>query len=312
MYTANYFIKRNGIKETDVAGFLNAFTLNDYLDRLRILATSLFYWEGLDDLAGYGASRFLEQNLYDYGRACIVKDDELGFLSLRANPDDKLNVYNLPVRVMATGANGYNKSYPLDDIIYIMNNELEKPTRETIDLFARRLYETERTIDVNLIAQKTPVLIEGDTKSILTLKNVYMQYSGNIPFIFGNKQFDISNRLNVLKTDAPYLVDKLELHKHELWNEALTFLGIDNANTDKKERLITDEVESNDELIRYYLNCFYKTRKDACERLNEKFGTNIDIKLSDDVKDLLDEFININFDENINETEDNESGEYNG
>ena len=73
---------------------------------------------------------------------------------------------------------------------------------------AYRLYETERTIDTNLIAQKTPVLIEGDTKTILTLKNVYMQYSGNTPFIFGNKQFDISNKLNVLKTDAPYLTPK--------------------------------------------------------------------------------------------------------
>jgi hypothetical protein len=82
MYTANYYLKRNGIKETDVAGFLNTFTLNDYLDRLRILATSLFYWDGLDDLAGFGASRFLEQNLYDYGRACIVKDPELGFYHL--------------------------------------------------------------------------------------------------------------------------------------------------------------------------------------------------------------------------------------
>ena len=119
---------------------------------------------------------------------------------------DKLNVYNLPVKVLAWSI-GYNKTYAFDDIVYIMNNELELPTANTLSLFAYRLYETERTIDVNLIAQKTPVLIEGDTKTILTLKNVYMQYSGNTPFIFGNKQFDISNKLNVLKTDAPYLVD---------------------------------------------------------------------------------------------------------
>ena len=245
------------INETDLAMLINNRTMIDYLDRLKMLATSLFTWKGLDDIAGVGASRFLELVLYENGRACFVKDDEFGYLALRVNPNDKQNVYMLPTRVEAWSI-GYNKKFDFDDIVYIMNNELEKPTLASLELFATRLYETERTIDVNLQAQKTPILIEGDTKTILTLKNVYMQYSGNTPFIFGNKQFDISNKLNVLKTDAPYLIDKLDLHKHQIFNEALTILGIDNANTDKKERLITNEVESNEQLINYYLNCWYK------------------------------------------------------
>lgn len=273
-------------KETDLSMMINNKTYIDYLNRLRLIATSLFTWDKLDEYAGTGASRFLEQSLYDNGRACFIEDSELGYLALKVNPSDKLNVYNLPTRVLAWSI-GYNKEYAFDDVVYIMNNELQMPTVDTIQLFAYRLYETERTIDTNLIAQKTPVLIEGDTKTILTLKNVYMQYSGNTPFIFGNKQFDISNKLNVLKTDAPYLIDKLENHKHEIWNEAMTYLGIDNANTDKKERLITDEVESNNELINYYLNCFYKTRKKACDEINSKYGLDISIKLNKDVLDLL-------------------------
>lgn len=277
------------INETDLAMIINNRTMIDYLDRLRMLATSLFTWKGLDDVAGTGASRFLEQSLYENGRACFVKDDELGFLALKVNPSDKLNIYNLPTKVNAWSY-GYNKMFNFDDVVYIMNNELEKPTIQSLELFAMRLYETERTIDVNLQAQKTPILIEGDTKTILTLKNVYMQYSGNTPFIFGNKQFDISNKLNVLKTDAPYLIDKLDVHKHQIFNDALTVLGIDNANTDKKERLITDEVESNEQLVTYYLNCWYKTRKKACDEINEKFfnGDNkIEIVLNKDVMDLL-------------------------
>lgn len=274
------------INETDLAMMINNKTYIDYLDRLKLLAVSLFKWKGLDDVAGFGASRFLELSLYENGRACFLKDEKLGYLALKVNPSDKLNVYNLPEKVMAWSI-GYNRTLPFDSVVYIMNNELELPTSNTLSLFAYRLYETERTIDVNLIAQKTPVLIEGDTKTILTLKNVYMQYSGNTPFIFGNKQFDISNKLNVLKTDAPYLVDKLELHKHEIWNEALTYLGIDNANTDKKERLITDEVESNNDLISYYLNCFYKTRKQACDLINEKYGLNIEIELNKEITNLL-------------------------
>lgn len=274
------------INETDLAMLINNRTMIDYLDRFRMLATSLFTWENLDKYAGTGASRFLEQSLYENGRACFVKDDELGYLTLKVNPSDKLNVYMLPTRVMAWSI-GYNKDYDFDDVVYIMNNELMKPTMAIMELFATRMFETERTIDNNLIAQKTPILIEGDTKTILSLKNVYMQYSGNTPFIFGNKQFDISNKLNVLKTDAPYLIDKLDLHKHQIFNEALTVLGINNANMDKKERLITDEVESNDQLINYYLNCFYKTRKKACDEINEKYDLDIKIVLNKEAIDLL-------------------------
>lgn len=276
------------INQTDLTALINNKTFIDYLDRLRMLATSLFTWEGLDDIAGIGASRFLEQSLYENGRACFVKDDKLGYMALKVNPSDKLNIYMLPTKVMAWSI-GYEKQYDFEDIVYIMNNELQKPTLASLELFANRLYETERTIDINLNAQKTPVLIEGDSKTILTLKQIYMQYSGNIPFIFGNKQFDISNKLNVLKTDAPFIIDKLDIHKHQIFDEALTILGIDNANTDKKERLITNEVESNDQLINYYLNCWYKTRKNACDQINEKFGLNIKIVLNKDVIKLLKE-----------------------
>lgn len=282
----------NKIKETDLAMIINDSTFIDYLDRFKMLSTSLFTWENLDEVAGVGASRFLETALYENGRACFVNDKDLGFLALRVQPNDKFNVYQLPVKVMATSYE-YNKEYNFDDIVYIMNNELQKPTYEFVQMFAYRLYETERTIDVNIQAQKTPVLIEGDTKSILTLKNVYMNYSGNTPVIFGNKQFDLSSKLNVLNTNAPYLVDKLDIHKHQIFNDALTVLGIDNANTDKKERLITDEVESNTQLINFYLNCWYKTRKKAADEINEKFlkdsNKKVKVVLNKDIYELLNE-----------------------
>lgn len=295
------------MKETDLAMIINDKTLFDYQDRLRMLATSLFTWEGLDDVAGIGASRFLEQVLYEEGRACFIKDDKLGFMALRCNPSDKFNVYNLPTKVNAWSF-GYNKMFNFDDIVYIMNNEIQKPTLFALELFCYRLYETERTIDVNLIAQKTPVLIEGDSKSILTLKNVYMQYSGNTPFIFGNKQFDISNKLNVLNTNAPYIVDKLDVHKHQIFDDALTLLGIDNANTDKKERLITNEVESNEQLINYYLNCWYKTRKRACDEINDKFFNGekiIKVVLNKDIYELLNET-----EYDIMDIDNNEEGDF--
>lgn len=274
------------MSETDLQMMKNNTIYIDYLDRLKLIATSLFTWEGLDEVAGVGASRFLELVLYENGRAMFTKDDELGHIVLKVLPDDKFNIYMLPTKVQGFSFE-FNKVYNFDDIVYIMNNNICKPTMETLKLFAYQLYETEATLQTNLIAQKTPVLIEGDTKTILTLKNVYMQYSGNTPFIFGSKKFDINNKLSVLRTDAPYLVDKLTIHKHEIWDEMLTFLGINNANTDKKERLITDEVNSNNELINYYLNCFYKVRKNACDEINKKYNLNIKVTLNQDINKLL-------------------------
>ena len=104
--------------ETDIAMNINNLTYIDYLNRLKLIATSLFTWKGLDEIAGFGASRFLELVLYENGRACFVKDKEKGYLALRVNPSDKLNVYMLPEKVLAWSL-GYNKNYLFDDVIYI-------------------------------------------------------------------------------------------------------------------------------------------------------------------------------------------------
>ena len=277
------------MKETELAMLINNRTYTNYFNRLTLIATSIFTWEGLDEIGGN--SRFLEQCLFTYGQACFIKDKELGYMTINANPSDKLNHYNLPVRINAWSV-GYSKNYDFDECVYIMNNEMQLPTMETIELFALRLYEAERTIDVNIKAQKTPVLIEGDAKSMITLKNLYAKFSGNEPFIFGNKKFNLDKALNVLKTDAPFIADKLQDYKHEVWNECLTFLGINNANTDKKERLVTDEVNSNNDLIKFYFNCFYKTRKKACDEINKKyFGGKEQVKIviNKDVEKLLTE-----------------------
>lgn len=298
------------IKENDLAMIVNSKTLFTYCNIFKMLATSLFTWKNLDKHCGTGANRFLENVLYEEGKGVFVKDDELGYMALRVQPDDKYNVYKMPVKVIATSV-GYNKEYDFDDVVYIWNNNQFIPTYELIEIFLYKLYDTERTIDTNLNAQKTPILIEGDTNTVLTLKNTYAQYSGNTPVIYGNKKYSINNKLNVLKTDAPYLIDKLEVHKHNVIDDILTILGIDNANTDKKERLIVDEVESNEDLINYFLNCFYAPRKKACDEINEKFGFTgedaISIELNKDVIKLLNETQN----NLINELQ-NEEGDEDG
>ena len=259
----------------------NNTTFSSYYNRLKLIAISLFNWEGLDDIGG--DSRFLEIALFDSGRAVFIKDETLGYLTLRVNPSDKLNVYNLPTKVIAYST-GYNVEYEMEDVVYIMNNDLQIPTSIILQQFAYKLYNIDKTIDINLNAMKTPVILQGSIQQQMTLRNLLMQYDGNIPFIFGDKQFNITEAMKVLDLKATYLADKLTIQKREYWNEMLTFLGINNTNVDKKERLITSEVESNDEIINYYLNCFYKTRKKAVDEINEKFGLDLKLTVNKDVE----------------------------
>ena len=141
-----------------------------------------------------------------------------------------------------------------------------------MELFALRLYEAERTADINIKAQKTPVLLLMDEKQRLTMENLYSQYEGNRPVIFGDKNSLGENVIKAINTQAPFIADKIIDYKKEIWNEALTFLGINNIMVDKKERLITDEANSNNELINLNLQSYLAPREEACRQFNEKFG----------------------------------------
>ena len=142
----------------------------------------------------------------------------------------------------------------------------------TMELFAYRLYEAEQTALINIKAQKTPILLLTDDKQRLTMENLYMKFEGNSPVIFGDKNSLGENVVKAINTQAPFIADKVIDYKKEIWNEALTYLGINNIMVDKKERLITDEANSNNELINLNLESYLAPRLEACRQFNEKFG----------------------------------------
>ena len=138
-----------------------------------------------------------------------------------------------------------------------------------------------RTIDLNVEAQKTPILITCPENQKLALENVYKKYKGNRPVIYTDSEFNLDG-IKVLKTDAPFVADKLTDYKHDLWNEVMTFLGVNNANQDKRERLVADEVGANDEQIEQARYNMLDARKEACRKINDMFGLNIDVKFRND------------------------------
>lgn len=269
---------RDVISMKSIAQELNNRTYTDYYYRLMLLARSVFKWENLPNGID---EKWIERYLFTEGRCMFFHDNKLGFMVAKCSDSGDLNTYDEPTTISPVATNYDNTGVILQnnkDAVIIRNNDIELPTAPTIQLYAFRLAELTRTIDINVNAQKTPVLILCSEKQRLTLKQVYRQWTGNEPVIFGTKDLDIEG-FKVLKTDAPFVADKLQYQKHSIWNECMTFLGINNANQDKRERLVDDEVQANNEQIEQSAEIMLKARERAAEQINKIFNTHIKVSL---------------------------------
>lgn len=258
---------------------MNNYTYMQYAYRLMELSISMFEWknlpEGIDE-------RFLEMVLFTDGHAVFFKDDELGdYLALQCLINGKLNVYRIPINRRAFAVNGYQKQLTDKDSVIIFNNMLHTNSWLDVKMFAKRLYNLDRIIDVNANAQKTPILIKGNEQQRLTLTNLYKEYDGNAPVIFADKSLDM-NALQVLSTQAPYVADKIYQLKTQIWNEALTYLGISNVSFQKRERMVSDEVTRSQGGTVASRYSRLNARRQACEQINKMFGLNIECDFRED------------------------------
>lgn len=264
------------------SAYMNNRTYLQYYNRLTELAISMFEWQNLPETVD---QRFLEMCLFSDGMCVFFQDEVLGYLSLQCMIGGKLNVYRIPMERKAYATNGYQRKLDGTNSVIIFNNYLHTNSMLDVEMFSKRLYNLDRAIDVNANAQKTPVLIQCDETQRLTMKNLYKQYEGNEPFIFGSKGLD-ANGLKVLQTGAPYVADKLYELKTQIWNEALTYLGISNINVVKKERMITDEVTRNQGGTVASRYSRLESRRNACKQINEMFGLNIWVDYREDFQDI--------------------------
>lgn len=263
---------------------LNVASYIQYYDRLTELSISMFEWRNLPETVD---SRFLELTLFANGMAVFFKNDADEYLALQCAISGPLDVYRIPIRRRAYAINGFNQELDNTDSVIIYNNMLHKNSMLDVRMFARELYNLDRAISVNANAQKTPILIRCTENERLSLENLYMNYDGNKPVIYGDKQLN-PNALTVLKTDAPYVADKLYTLKTQKWNEALTYLGISNVNITKRERLITDEVTRNQGGTIASRYSRLESRRQACAKINEMFGLNIQCDYREDYQEIVD------------------------
>lgn len=288
---------RNNYQFIDSA-LTNNNTYWDYLDRFKQVALSQFEWINLPQSMN---ADFLEKCLYYFGEASLLKTEDYGFINTKCCTNGKINIYDLPTtlncfsngfqvsRKLYTGLLPDNDEYK--SCVLVKNNFDKLPTAPSMELFAYRLYQAERSCDVNIKNSKFPLIFAGDESMKLFFTNLYEKYDGNEPVMFVDKKQLGDMAFRTIKTEAPFIVDKIMNYKKEIWNEALTYLGINNIHVEKKERLVAGEVDSNNELINLNLQSRLATRKEACRQFNEYFGlkgkNRIDVKVRSDLTNII-------------------------
>lgn len=316
---------KNNYKFLD-SDIMNQATFDDYLYRLRKIALSIFEWNNLPSSMN---ERALELALFEFGMAALLRDSKYGFINTKACSSGDLNIYGLPTKIncFSFEYQSVRKTYVGDlgrtepqkraldnsEAILVLNNWDMLPTLTNLELYAYKLYEADMASLVNIKAQKTPVMILINQNQKLAMENLYSQYDGNQPFIFGDKDSLSPDMIKALRTDAPFVADKINDYKNSIWNEALNFLGINNIMVEKRERLISDEANSNNEVVNLNLQSFLIPRQEACKRFNEKFGftgteKEISVRVRSDLENIIKKEMSITKDfepqeENVDESE---------
>lgn len=264
---------------------LNNIQYRIYAEWIEEMACSVYRWEGLPTEID---QRFLEITLFERALSVFFYDEEYdAFFSTMGTPSGTVNMYNNPTGYLAYGSNGFRRELDAKDCVPIWNNYLRRPCIDAVQVYARRLADIDRTMDVNLHSQKMPVIVFCPEQQKHTVVNLMKQYDGNEPVIIAlDGMFDVS-QMTYLSSEAPYIVDKLLRDKAVIWSECMTYFGIDNTNIAKAERVQSAEVRANDgqieanRLIR--LNC----RREACKEINRKYGLSVWVDFNEDLSSEL-------------------------
>lgn len=276
-------------KRVTLTDLLNENTYRVIFNQFKLLCMNEYKWTG--DLPDGLESRHIERLLFEKGMACFFRAPGMDFMCLECAPNGRMNVNYDPTGYRAFGF-GYQTDVSADDCVIIRNNMLELATEPFIIHFANKITEAERTMDVNVKACKTPVIFACDDNDVLSFKRIFQQVDGNVPAIFADRGLKLES-VQAFLTGVKFMGNELMQYKGSIESDALTFIGKNNIPVDKKERLITDEAQANDQLIKSFSDLQLEARLQACEDIKKKFGRIINVE---------------RVVENSVETEDNDNG----
>ena len=256
----------------------NNMTFSYYYYKLMLIARSLFKWNNLPNNMD---ERWIEKYLFNSGKCIFYKDPTMGYMVAGLSEQGGINCYGDPTTVYPVAENYVYEGKKLingENCYIIRNNDLMLPNFPIVRQYAFKLTNIDRAIDVNIEAQKTPTIVRCSDKQRLSLKNAINQRKDNEPVIWTADNANINDLISTLDLNPPMVFKDLQIQKHMILNEVFTDFGINNANMDKRERMVANEVEANNEQVKASEDVMLKVREEACKQINRIFGTNISVE----------------------------------
>lgn len=248
-----------------------------YFRRMLSLAENVFEFENLPK---YIDVAFLNKTLLRQGAIAFFKDEVLGLIALPFAFVGKVDVYGRPTTIQVYGQNNYSRILKDDEYVIMYDNNGRYPLYLDICQMAERLSLCIRTEDINMIHQRTPRIWKTSKDKELSVKRTINEIDSMCEDVVTYESLDIDD-MSVVLAPAPYVTDKIDDHIDKLWSDFYQLIGIASVQETKKERLIRDEmVASQGGTIAARFSRF-EPRKNAIEKINEKFGENISVHYYD-------------------------------
>lgn len=278
---------RKQLKENQLSNFR---TYEMYLREMLTLAENVFEFENLPDFIDVA---FLNKKLLRDGSIAFFKDEVLGVIALPYTVMGTLDIYQRPQKIMAIAPNGsYRRILNPEEYVIMYDNNGRYPLFLDITQYAERIALDTRTIDINILQQRTPRFWKTSSDKERSIRDIINNVDGLENTVLTYEDINLDD-IQLILQPAPYVADKIDIQKEKLWNEFLRLIGIANMNFQKKERNIKDEVMASQGGTIASRYSRFEPRQKAIKLINEKFGTNINVRYYDGIptseKDVIED-----------------------
>ena len=263
-----------------------------YRQEMLTLAENVFEFKNLPEFIDVS---YLNRTLLRNGSIAFFKDEVLGVIALPYDVIGNFDIYGRPQTIMCRAANGtYYKRLKQGEFIIMYDNNGRYPIYMDICQMAERIALSKRTIDVNIVQQRTPRIWKTSQDKKRTLEDLLSDIDGLEEKVVTYESIDIDD-MNCILEPAPFVADKIDDHLDKEWAEFYRLIGVANLIEQKKERMIRDEMSASQGGTIASRFSRFEPRKRAIDEINEKFGANIEVSYydgeptSEEVKEELEE-----------------------
>lgn len=240
-----------------------------FFNQIMNLFINRFKWEGLPpEIEPF----YIERVLFFYGLGSFIYDDVVNmFAFTKVNLSGAYDIYNIPTDRWAYANNGYLKEYGKTNSVIVWDSATAYPYCNSAMMYAEEMANVWRTRSINMFAQRTPVALASSDDEKLSYQVLGDEYANYVPIVKISDTLNLKN-LQAISLSAPYVVDKLEDELTVLWSRVLTDLGYESNPSEKRERLISEEVAGNNGQAEAFRNIGLSLRQRAINACNNLFG----------------------------------------